>query len=43
MNTHTIVVDIRQNMLRTREDAERPDQLVSDVFFTFTRWILTIE
>ena len=27
MNTHTIVVDIHQNMLRTREDI---DQLVSE-------------
>jgi len=23
MNTHTIVVDLHQNMLRTREDADR--------------------
>jgi hypothetical protein len=34
MNTHTMVVDIHQNMLRTREDADGMNLVVSD---TYTR------
>ena len=30
MNTHTIVADIRQNMLKTREATDGQDQAVSD-------------
>ena len=30
MNTHTIVADIRQNMLKTREAADGQNQAVSD-------------
>jgi len=30
MSTHTIVVDIHQNMLKTRGDADVADQVVSE-------------
>ena len=30
MNTHTIVVDIHQNVLKIRGDADCADRLVSD-------------
>ena len=30
MNTHTIVADMHQNMLKTRGDADCPDRLVSN-------------
>jgi len=37
MNTHTMVSDLHQNMLKVREDAESQNRTVSDMFTALPR------
>ena len=41
MNTHTIVADVHQNVLKLREDADSQNRVVSGTRILWRHWIST--